>query len=371
MRLFAALLSGNGPAPGPKGLGQARAQAGLLEGALRVADEAMVGKGFGKPGDQAVFVAPEFWFSNSWVATDKFYSHDIKRWLVGSLARMAKEHPKILLVPGTVLWVKSKKDEQQVGKVEARFKAVKDYHDKTYGKLTQQDRFGGQYGVEDLAYYKKAQTNETGWSHHIPNPPTGQLPKDPGPVDYLKASDDILIGQNTAYICKGEKILKYHKIGNSAETQKYANNIVFAPGSIAGQFLVGTVRYGLEICMDHWLGILAESGKAKVDVQVVTSSTTPTQSFHLNTQKDAIFVHASNPPLQSGTALKFGETQVPFYQRVRAYPGLSLDLLIAENSGHKDCSPDDPLKPVEPQQDDGDLSGALPAVKHVQVLPPR
>jgi hypothetical protein len=328
-------------------------------------------RGLASKGDQAVFVAPEFWFANSWVRTDKFYAHDIKRWIVGSLARMAKEHPKVLLIPGTVLWGKSKKDEQQVARVEARFKAVKDYHDKTYGKLTQQDRYGGQFSVKDLARYKKAQTNEADWSHRIPDPPTGQLPKDAGPVDYLKASDDTLIGQNTAYICKGDRILKYHKIGNSAETQNYANNIVFTPGSIAGQFLVGTVRYGLEICMDHWLGILAESGKAKVDVQVVTSSTTPTQTFHLNTQQDAIFVHASNPPLKSGAVRKIGETKLPVYERVRAYPGLSLDLLIAENSEHKDCSPDDALKPVEPQQDDGDLSGPLPSVKHVQVLPPR
>jgi hypothetical protein len=367
MRLFAALLSGSGPQPGPKGLGQARAQAGLLEGTLGVAHEAMLKKGFGAKGDQAVFVAPEFWFSNGWVKTDKFYAQDIKRWIVASLARMAKRFPTILLVPGTVLWVKSKKDAQQVSGIEARFKAVNAYHDKTFANLATQN-YGQSY---NFGWLKKAQTNEPGWSHNIPTQPTGQLPQNPSPVDYLKASDDILIGQNTAYICKGDRILKYHKIGNSAETTDFAKNIVFAPGSIAGQFLVGGVRYGLEICMDHWLGILAESGKAKVDVQVVTSSTTPTRPFHLNMADNAIFVHASNPPLQSGSVYTSGNTQLATYERVRQYPGLSLDLLVAQNSANQTCSPDDALSPVEPQQDGGDLSGPLPPAKNVQALPPR
>ncbi len=361
MRMFAALLSGNGPQPGPKGLGQAMAQAGLLEGTLERAHQAMVERGFGKAGDQAVFVAPEFWFSNSWTADDKFYNHEIKRWIVARLAHMAKTYPNVLLIPGTVLWVKEKKkDGDQVSKIATRIKSAEAYHAKTFDGL--KDRPYGQ--AYDFPWLKKAQVNEPGWSHNIPKASGANLPQTPGPLDYLTASGDILIGQNTAYVCKNETILKYHKIGNSAETHGYGQNIVFAPGSIAGQFLVGNVRYGLEICMDHWLGILAESGAAKVDVQVVTSSTTPTRKFHFNTKTNGIFVHASNPPLQTGSAHVFGDTKVPAYVRLAQYPGLSLDLLIAVNGDNNNCSPGDPLKPVEPQGND-DIFQALPAVKTV------
>lgn len=362
MRVFAALLSGTGPAPGPKGLGQAMAQAGLLEGTLQTAHEEMVQRGFGKTGDQAVFVAPEFWFSNAWTADDKFYSHDIKRWIVASLARMAKKYPNVLLIPGTVLWVKSKKDAAQVEKIASRYKTVEAHHEKAFGALK-----GKNYGQQfDFDWLKKAQTNEPGWSHSITQPVSGNLPKAPSPVDYLQASDEILIGQNTAYVCKGDVILKYHKIGNSAETGGYAKNIVFAPGSIAGQFLVGTVRYGLEICMDHWLGILAESGAAKVDVQIVTSSTTATRKFHFNSKPEAIFVHASNPPLQSGSLYSFGSTtKIGEYTRIRNYANqLFLDLVVVNSQEHPNCSVSDPLKPIEPQVEGG-LEGALPPVKHV------
>src|SRR5579863_1097395 len=361
MRMFAALLSGNGPQPGPKGLGQAMAQAGLLEGALERAHQEMVKKGFGKAGDQAVFVAPEYWFSNSWTADDKYYAHGIKRSIVARLARMAKTYPDVLLIPGTVLWVKErKKDGDQVSKIATRIKAGEAYHEKTFDRL--RNKAYGQ--TFDFDWLKKAQVNEPGWSHNIPKPSGANLAQTAGPLDYLAAPGYILIGQNTAYVCKNETILKYHKIGNSAETQGYGQNIVFAPGSIAGQFLVGNVRYGLEICMDHWLGILAESGAAKVDVQVVTSSTTPTREFHFNTKTNGIFVHASNPPLQTGSAFGFGNTMFPEYVRIANYPGLTLDLLIAKNEDNNDCSPADPLKPVEPQGND-DFLQALPSVKTV------
>jgi hypothetical protein len=372
MRIFAGLLSGEGPQPGPKGLGQARAQAGLLEGSLRTAYDAMLKAEFGKPGDQAVFVAPEFWFSNPWTSDDKFYSHDTKRWIVASLARMAKKYPRVLLIPGTVLWVKEKKGDSQVEKVISRYKTVESHYEKSFEKLKTKD-YGQEY---DFDWLKKAQTNQPGWTHTISQAassslsvssvPTSSSSSPPGgPIGHLNSEDNILIGQNTAYVCKGDVVLKYHKIGNSAETGGYGRNIVFAPGSVAGQFLVGDVRYGLEICMDHWLGILAESGAAKADVQIVTSSTTTTRTFHFNTQPDAIFVHASNPPLTEGSAYVFGKAAAVSYVRLRNYDNkLALHLLIATAPQHQNCSPDDALKAAEPQPDN-ELGSPLPGVKHV------
>jgi predicted amidohydrolase len=359
MRIFAALLSGSGPPPGPRGLGQARAQTGLLEGVLRTAHEEMVKAGFGKAGDQAVFVAPEFWFSNAWTSNDKFYNHDTKRWIVAALARMAKKYPNVLLIPGTVLWVKRKKNEGQVAKIVKRYESVISHHAKTFDALKTKD-YGQAY---DFNWLKKAQTNEPGWSHNVSQ--SSSSPSSGSPIDHLKNRDDILIGQNTAYVCKGDVVLKYHKVGNSAETQGFGRDIVFAPGSIAGQFLVGDVRYGLEICMDHWLGILAQSGAPKVDVQIVTSSTTATRNFHFHTNADAIFVHASNPPLNEGSAYWFGQTVKKSYVRLRNYADqLMLDLLIVEAPQHQDCSPGDVLKAAEPQQD-SEMGGVLPGVKHI------
>src|SRR5262249_33492283 len=147
-----------------------------------------------------------------------------------------------------------------------------------------------EYSSSDLAGFRAGQTNRWDWSHRLgPNP---SQPK--GSIESLK--EDILIGQNTAYVCKGTSILKYHKIGNSAEVNGYGKNIVFAPGNIAGQFLVGDVRYGLEICMDHWLGILKESGAPEVDVQLITSSTTSNRPLHYNIKYGGVVLHASNPP---------------------------------------------------------------------------
>src|SRR5215467_11129025 len=65
---------------------------------------------------QAVFLAPEYFFSNRRDAKDRFFSHDVKRYILQGLAALSKQYPNLLMVPGTILWTKDIWDSTTSGK---------------------------------------------------------------------------------------------------------------------------------------------------------------------------------------------------------------------------------------------------------------
>src|SRR5262249_35103258 len=144
---------------------------------------------------------------------------------------------------------------------------------------------------------------------------------------YLDNVPDTLIAQNVAYVCKDDQILKYHKVGNSAEVLEETRNLVFAPGSLAGRFNVGEVQYGLEICMDHWPGVLTASAPEPVHVHIITSSETQNRDFHYNVAPGGVVLHASTgtenivPYVLAGTSKESAKlvADVPGKDSLRCY----------------------------------------------------
>ena len=361
MKLLAALLCGDDPPPGPKGLGQAVAQMGLMRGVLDRAWQAMLQRGGDQEGCQCLFVAPEFWFSNRFEETvndpqhnGKYYHEDTKKWIVDAIAATSKAYPNVLIVPGTVLWCMQRRvGGVHVQKVKARYEALANYHQQTYGNVkSAMMKVGTKEG--DLKYWGDDQLNAPGWTHTESKDNPKATPSE------LLDTGEYLIGANTAYIAKNGVVLKYHKIGNSAETSGSRKNIVFMPGNIVGQFNVGNVRYGLEICMDHWLGIQKNSNAPAPDVQIITSNTTSDRTFHM-TGKSAI-VHATNAgrisQSQGSSVYQSGQAKVTENIRLQTYADrLGLDLVTYDLPGTGvGARPSDILKPLAPQQD---LSGTF------------
>lgn len=100
------------------------------------------------------------------------------------------------------------------------------------------------------------------------------------------------IAQNVAYIFKDNVVLKYHKAGNYKEVEGEADNIVFAPGVISGVFKIGDVRYGIEICRDHYMQVLQSSGST-VHIQVIVSSYIPNINQGMAMSNGGVLVHSS------------------------------------------------------------------------------
>jgi predicted amidohydrolase len=246
MRLYAAIL--REPTWEPKtgklnGLGKAREELERLQKYVTEAWQKITEMREAHPvvDWQAVFLAPEYFFSNQREAKARFFSHDVKRYIIQGLAALSKQYPKLLIVPGTVLWTKDLHDTDKDGK--------KVWNDKRAQSLnTRSAQANSKF---------RTTTNTKDWDF------VGDLSK-----------TDVLIAQNVAYVCLGTQIVKYHKVGNYKEVEGEKGNVFFAPGSIVGRFNVGGVKYGLEICMDHALGALntSISTQGAVHIQLIVSS---------------------------------------------------------------------------------------------------
>ena len=88
--------------------------------------------------------------------------------------------------------------------------------------------------------------------------------------------------------------LKYHKIGNYKEVEGESDTIVFASGNIVGRFKVGDVKYALEVCMDHAVGVVAQTTFCQADephVRLLVSSYVDQEKS--STLNDLAVLHSS------------------------------------------------------------------------------
>ena len=239
---------------------------------------------------QKIFLAPEYFFSKERYANDRFFCHDIKRWIIGKLAGLSKTYKDVILIPGTILW--SKPAAQQQSKPSADFKS------KLSAIVAQQAVVATLSASSYIASKKGTQVNKEGWSHttsatdaYVTSPLTGGKVLDP------KKAKDVALCHNTAYICLNGQVIKYHKTGNYEEVQQEKGKLIFHPGNIKGTFKVGGVRYGIEICMDHAQGVL----KDKVDIHLIVSSfvnfkaSTAELVLHSSTQLPGVYKTNTGP----------------------------------------------------------------------------
>ncbi len=304
MRIFAAIL--REPTAVPRsyqlnGLGKARVDLEAIEKYVAEAWQRITAMREAHPvvGWQAVFLAPEYYFSNQRNLNDRFYSHDVKRFILQGLASLAKKYPKLLIVPGTVLWTKDAADTQIDGKKKPNVKRIENAIKRS-----------------ELANKRFKTTILTqGWSY------TGNM-----------LSPDVKIAQNIAYVCLGSQMIKYQKVGNYKEVENEKGDIYFAPGSIAGRFSVGGIKYGLEICMDHALGALQTTvpSQGQVHVQLIVSSfvsfkqrNTAPVTFHSSTHSSDLVAVTDTGEYGKPGEVKGTVTNIinPGTKQVRFMPG--------------------------------------------------
>lgn len=376
MRLYVAMLRGDNETEETRqlrGLGKAVEQMVRLRRAI-VASDRFVRTHAQNDKYHALFVAPEYYFANQRSLNDRFFQHGVKRWIMSALSAVAEDFPRLLIIPGTVLWTKQVSRGQNDAKSAERVEKVKGRYDAVSGLLDPrrqhiQNVHGAEFG--NTKWFIDAQSNEPGWTHH------GQFEREENrpryensthmPSYYLDSVGGTLIAQNTAYVAKGATILKYHKVGNSAEVDGEFDDVVFAPGSIAGTFKMGDVRYGLEVCMDHWLGVLSGSGAAPVHVQIITSSSTPNRDFHYHVRAGGLLVHSStdesiDPFVPFGTGA--ARPKLVLTEGLDANLEMSVFDLDDAACGINSYGADDVLKSISGGAADGLMGSTLSPVHH-------
>lgn len=249
---------------------------------------------------QAVFLAPEYYFSKQREVNDRFFSQNIKQWVLYRLAALSKKYPKFLIIPGTVLWTKNAftvtKTVTPSGMDQEVLAVNASRNNKAKTRIQNASAFGTETKEKEWAYKNDSSFTST---------PAKMLDK----ADMMRTK----IAQNVAYVCLGNQILKYHKVGNYKEVAGEAGNIVFVPGNIVGRFSVGGVKYGLEICMDHALGVLESTINAptdKVHIALIVSSyvankgsTNAAVTLHSSTMQQQMYIdNDTNNATTTGTA---------------------------------------------------------------------
>ncbi len=249
---------------------------------------------------QAVFLAPEYYFSKQREVNDRFFSQNIKQWVLHRLVALAKQYPKFLIIPGTVLWTKkaytTTKTVTPSGMDQEKHAVNANRVAKAKTRIQNAAPFGTETQAKGWAYQNNSSFSTT---------PTKMLDK----ADVMETR----IAQNVAYVCLGDQVIKYHKVGNYKEVDGEQGNIVFVPGNIVGRFSVGGVKYGLEICMDHALGVLGSTINAptdKVHIALIVSSyvsnkgsTSAAVTLHSSTMEQQMYVDSNtNYATTTGTA---------------------------------------------------------------------
>ncbi|MBP5958549.1 hypothetical protein ICA16_23015 [Pseudomonas anatoliensis] len=245
---------------------------------------------------KGLLIAPEYLFCSPVqggihrAVNDRYLNEAMKTRLLEDLSRISQHFPRWIIIPGTVAWDKplartGAKLQHGAGKLNA-------------GQLKTKSR--PQKAQEAVERYANAFPGTVGAFD-------GRDPK----LHQEKIDDMVVagyfnepvggIGRNTAYVFyNGRLIHKYNKHGDFHETLG-ASNTTFTPGVLPGRFSITTsgptpreLTFGLEICLDHGVGVLRNDNQAKVHVHIILSATVNFVPANGHARPDGYVLHADN-----------------------------------------------------------------------------
>lgn len=258
-----------------------------------------------------IFVGPEYLFAPQ---ADKLLQDEKGKRQVEETAKFLSEQLPLLIIPGTVSW---KKPFTEARKAKTIQKIDKDLNLR-YQQLTAEGQSGNpapDYGTR-IGFYARDVELHKQTIQALSNSPLEQ--------------HDVAL--NTAFVYfQGERLLKYHKKGNSCEV--LAKDVtgkqqpLFSPGERDGYFVVKHVHpdlndklkpqlaavdleCGLEICYDHRIGYISNGQKGKIPhLHFITSAWVAVEQPRVSVKAGGVVVHASSNAQVSGI---FDESARPF-----------------------------------------------------------
>lgn len=276
---------------------------------------------------KGIFTAPEYFFSNRYDGsvrekTGQRHGRGVRenhhRRVLEGLKAISIQYPRLLIVPGTISWLKP----INVAEVEQAL----NYHKRGVG------RFVTTAEMEAFAIKYAGVQSGTGVTVDVWRPGVvGLVPvtkadlltwKTRNPLRYdavmdwtltwlhpfdLKGQEAAITKvrngaakfqmQNTAYmLLHGQVVYAYHKHGNFGELEHSDADVVFLPGINSGRVELEGVEFGIEICLDHNVGAarrLHRAKRAKPDVQIILSDYVDNAAANVIVKPGGYVVHAS------------------------------------------------------------------------------
>jgi len=235
---------------------------------------------------QAIFVSPEYQFTDPNSTNRKAMDKDTKKQVLDHLRDIGDTYREILMFPGTVFWKEPLDNAPALQKFESQLVAA-ELKKVIVGRqdVVQSTRTLGGKPVHSLKALSGAvKTAPSGASYRV---------------------------YNELYPFLGKKQMNgYLKQWDFKETEgASATEQAFVPGSSSGTREIGGFSFGLEICFDHGNGGLKQTNE-QVDFHVVVSDHVPTKTANMMMKNGGYFIHASSNPAETGVYVRNGTNKV-------------------------------------------------------------
>ena len=277
-----------------------------------------------------LFVAPEYYFA----ASDSAHAipQNAKQTIVGMLQVLSGRFSNLVLVPGTIAWKKpvlrrgpevfqrnttNLKERGRMEKFLERSKTAIDDHAALIPHAVDlwiadrvRDADGDRSEIRRLQGpdYRRVRTQILEDELDLRRQATSRMI-----TNLQQQQDRCYIARNTAYAFRaGREVARYHKRGDYFEvfpSESDNGYVIYEPGGgpegPGDRFTVESVKFGVEVCLDHQLGFLSQHGGYYPDVQVIMSAAAQFIPDHAFVTHGGYIVHASSE--SDNTAIYFND----------------------------------------------------------------
>jgi hypothetical protein len=268
-----------------------------------------------------IFVAPEYYFTHPDPQEREPMDEQEKRNLELKIFALSRTHPGIVIVPGSYFYYKSAFTPQghmrvdrngevrlgQVGKdrrVHARQKLDRAWLgglSPEYGRVRS--------GFDPSKARKEAASSgiEEMWSNDsIEKKKT-----------MLEDENIRILRNSTGLYLAGVRYGKYDKQADCREREaNWPDDMVFIPGTKDECPPIGDCRFGLEICLDHYIGRMTRRNVANLHFHIVASDSVHTEEGHMAMCNGGYFLHASSDYAE--TMLVYKDANGGFHYRPKS-----------------------------------------------------
>lgn len=267
-----------------------------------------------------LFVAPEYYFSVS----DRAHAMEQaeKDRIVGFLKALSSQYPSLVLVPGTIAWKKPlnrseaqkykkgttiEKDESRMQKFMKRIDAAANTEIELAPNAAsrmiadQIKRAGGDH--EAVARFSSMEYRQVITRQLVDAARDKQkATKTKMVTNVMENAARCSVARNTAYgFYEGKEVARYHKRGDYFEvlhTESDDGYVIYEPGGgpegAGDRFHVQNVWFGVEVCLDHQMGFLSQTGGVRPDVHIIMSADIEFVKEHAFVPTGGYIVHASS-----------------------------------------------------------------------------
>lgn len=245
----------------------------------------------------SIFIAPEFLFTSPTQDNANTTAiPQVKRdWVLGKLEEYAAKDPGMLLMPGTIVFKQALGEDLNKKAIASLTNAIKPFsHVAPKKTIKPHESFEARdKHMEADAYYKSQIVELEAWEKKKVN------------TSATTIGHSFLIKNRTYVYFGGKRVFSYGKKSNMNDYFDDTDKGIYIPGKKAGVTTIGGLKIGIEICLDHSVGMLKQHmNGTDLDLHLLCSAEVPNTSSNCATRRGGYLLHASTEDKFTGVLRK-------------------------------------------------------------------